>query len=40
MRRFAPRLKKELKPWLKEEYGIPPKARAEFVSQMEDGLEV
>jgi transposase len=32
--------KKELKPWLKEEYCIPPQASAEFVYHMEDVLEV
>jgi transposase len=32
--------KNELKPWLKEYWCIPPKANAEFVSQMEDVLEV
>ena len=30
----------ELKPWLKEEWCIPPKQNAEFVYHMEDVLEV
>ncbi len=32
--------KNELKPWLKEQWVIPPKANAEFVCAMEDVLEV
>ena len=32
--------KNELKPWLKEQWCIPPKANAEFVCAMEDVLEV
>ncbi|HEY5139203.1 MAG TPA: IS630 family transposase [Methylococcales bacterium] len=32
--------KNELKPWLKEEYCIPPKANAAFVCNMEDVLDV
>jgi len=32
--------KNEIKPWLKEEWCIPPKANAEFVCNMEDVLEV
>ena len=32
--------KKELKPWLKEEYCIPPQASAPFVCNMEDVLEM
>ena len=32
--------KNELKPWLKEQWCIPPKANAECVSHMEDVLEV
>ena len=31
---------KDLKPWLKEQWGIPPEANAEFVCAMEDTLEV
>ena len=30
----------ELKPWLKEEWCIPPKQNSEFVYRMEDVLEV
>ena len=33
-------LKKELKPWLKECWCIPPRESAEFVCAMEDVLEV
>ena len=41
MRRSAPRSKKnELKPWLKEQWCIPAKANAKFVSCMEDVLDV
>jgi len=37
----APGLKaNELKPWLKEQWCIPPEANAEFVAQMEDVLAV
>ena len=32
--------KNELKPWLKKQWCIPPKSHAEFVSHMEDVLEV
>lgn len=32
--------KNELKPWLKKEWCIPPKANAEFVCKMEDVLDV
>ena len=32
--------KKEIKPWLKEEYCILPQANAAFVCNMEDVLEV
>ncbi len=32
--------KNKLKPWLKEEYCIPPQASAEFVCNMEDVLDV
>src|SRR5207248_2770533 len=32
--------KNELKPWLKEQWCIPPRADAEFVAAMEDVLEV
>src|SRR3954468_15939908 len=32
--------KNELKPWLKEQWCIPPEADAEFVAAMEDVLEV
>ena len=32
--------KNELKPWLKQQFCIPPKANAEFVYHMEDVLEV
>jgi len=32
--------KNELKPWLKEQWCIPPKSHAEFVAHMEDVLEV
>src|SRR5512132_1610765 len=32
--------KNELKPWLKEQWCIPPQANAAFVCQMEDVLEV
>ena len=32
--------KNELKPWLKEQWCIPPEANAEFVAAMEDVLEV
>lgn len=32
--------KNEIKPWLKEQWCIPPEARAEFVCAMEDVLEV
>ena len=38
MRRDAQ--KNELKPWLKEQWCIPPEANAEFVCAMEDVLEV
>lgn len=34
------RLKNELKPWLKQQWCIPPKADVEFVCAMEDTLEV
>ena len=32
--------KNELKPWLKEQWCIPPKSNAEFVCQMEEVLSV
>ena len=32
--------KNELKPWLKKEWCIPPKANADFVCKMEDILDV
>ena len=32
--------KNELKPWLKEQWCIPPKKNAEFVYHMEDILDV
>ncbi|WP_154724881.1 IS630 family transposase, partial [Candidatus Contendibacter odensensis] len=32
--------KNELKPWLRQQWGIPPQANAEFVCAMEDVLEV
>ena len=32
--------KNELKPWLKQQWVIPPQANAEFVCAMEDVLEV
>lgn len=40
MKPYAPRSKNELKPWLKEQWCIPPKANATFVCNMEDVLEV
>ncbi len=40
MRRSVPHSKNALKPWLKEEYCIPPQANASFVCNMEDVLEV
>jgi hypothetical protein len=32
--------KNELKPWLKEQYCIPPEANAAFVCQMEEGVKI
>lgn len=40
MKRSAARLKNELKPWLSEEWCIPPKATATFVAQMEEVLDI
>jgi hypothetical protein len=37
---FATLEKNDLKPWLKEQWVIPPKANAEFVCAREDVLEV
>jgi hypothetical protein len=39
-RNGATRLKKEFKPWLKQQWCIPPQSDAEFVCAMEDLLDV
>jgi len=39
-RRFCHPRKNEIKPWLKEQWCIPPQAKAEFVAAMEDVLDL